>query len=107
MSFVYGCPNPTATSEGMLTIELLSLVDGARHDLGNANLQSRSPGLDLTPTDFSWLVAQMTNVAEVCCKGRIIVCLEGGYGRYSGANVDLREFGLNATMSVAALLKNA
>jgi acetoin utilization deacetylase AcuC-like enzyme/ankyrin repeat protein len=78
--------------------------DGSRHDIGNANLATRAPGLDLTPADFNWLVAQLNNVAEICCEGRIIVMLEGGYGKYSGSNVDLREFGLNCAMSVAALL---
>jgi acetoin utilization deacetylase AcuC-like enzyme len=78
--------------------------DGSRHDIGNANLTTRAPGLDLTPADFNWLVQQLNNVAEICCEGRIIVMLEGGYGRYAGSSVDLREFGLNCAMSVAALL---
>ena len=39
-------------------------------------------GLDLTPADFEWLTHQLLGVAAVCCPGRVVSVLEGGYGSY-------------------------
>lgn len=57
--------------------------DGAKHDIGNKRHGNRlgNTGLDLTPADFHWITEQIQRVANVCCEGRIISCLEGGYGR--------------------------
>lgn len=41
-----------------------------------------SQGLDLTPADFEWLTHQLLGVAAVCCPGRVVSVLEGGYGSY-------------------------
>ena len=38
--------------------------------------------LDLTPADFEWLTHQLLGVAAVCCPGRVVSVLEGGYGSY-------------------------
>ena len=38
-------------------------------------------GLDLRPEDFHWITAQIRQVAEVTCQGRVVSVLEGGYGQ--------------------------
>ena len=41
-----------------------------------------TPGLNLTPDDFAWITAQVLSVARVCCPGRCVSVLEGGYGQW-------------------------
>jgi len=64
-------------------IYLSSGFDGAKDDVGNVKLDStrRVYGLDLLPTDFEWIAGQVQDVAELCCNGRVISVLEGGYGK--------------------------
>lgn len=38
-------------------------------------------GLDLRSEDFYFLTTKIVQVAEICCKGRVVSALEGGYGR--------------------------
>ena len=56
--------------------------DGAKGDIGNKQgAWKRAPiGLDLLPKDFRWLATQLRKVAKLCCDGRIVAVLEGGYG---------------------------
>jgi len=65
------------------SIILLSAgFDGAQGDEGNIG-PSRQVGLDLNPEDFAWLTREINRVANVCCDGRVVSVLEGGYGRYT------------------------
>ncbi|MDQ2778601.1 MAG: histone deacetylase family protein, partial [Pseudomonadota bacterium] len=36
-------------------------------------------GLRLTDDDFHWVTAELMKVADVCCSGRVVSVLEGGY----------------------------
>lgn len=61
--------------------------DAAVKDAGNSRFvpDPQRPiiyGIDLLPSDFRWLSAQISAVAGVCCNGRIVSVLEGGYGRW-------------------------
>ncbi len=53
--------------------------DAAKGDVGNTK-QGKSTGLDLLPEDFSWVTERIQEVADLCCSGRIVSVLEGGYG---------------------------
>lgn len=44
-----------------------------------------TPGLNLLPSDFAWITAQILAVARVCCPGRVVSVLEGGYGTWKRA----------------------
>ena len=35
---------------------------------------------DLRPEDFAWMTEQIMGVANICCNGKIVSVLEGGYG---------------------------
>ncbi|OQR90703.1 histone deacetylase [Thraustotheca clavata] len=57
--------------------------DGCKGDIGNKQHGNRDGpmGLDLRPEEFHWATQQILKVANICCKGRVISVLEGGYGR--------------------------
>ena len=65
-------------------ILLSSGFDGANGDVGNCLKTGArgndTPGIDLEPSDFFWATKQIQEVAAVCCEGRIVSVLEGGYG---------------------------
>ncbi|MEW6436495.1 MAG: histone deacetylase family protein [Pseudomonadota bacterium] len=52
--------------------------------------------LNLTEADFAWVTAQLMEVAEHCCDGRIVSVLEGGY--------DLAALGSSTAAHVATLM---
>jgi len=54
--------------------------DGAKYDAGNRCLSTDKMGLDLEPSDFEWISQKIQAIANVCCNGRVISVLEGGYG---------------------------
>ena len=39
-------------------------------------------GMDLRPIDFEWTTTELLKVADLCCSGRLVSVLEGGYGSY-------------------------
>ena len=39
--------------------------------------------MDLDPEDYDWATAEIAKIAELCCDGKIVSVLEGGYGNYS------------------------
>jgi len=39
-------------------------------------------GADLKPEDFEYITRQIVKLANVCCQGRVVSVLEGGYGSY-------------------------
>lgn len=57
--------------------------DGSKNDIGNKRGGDRKAavGLDLGKEDYNWVVGMCKQVADVCCDGRLVVCLEGGYGK--------------------------
>jgi len=64
---------------------LISLgVDASRGDVGNARHYAggkEAEGIDLEPEDYAWTTRKIMEVADICCQGRVISILEGGYGR--------------------------
>jgi acetoin utilization deacetylase AcuC-like enzyme len=36
-------------------------------------------GLNWTEADYTWITGAICDVAEACCAGRVVSCLEGGY----------------------------
>ena len=67
-------------------------------------------GLDLNPTDFEWATEQLLSVAAVCCPGRVVSVLEGGYGVYefsksseTGWAISRTQLGENVAAHLAAL----
>jgi acetoin utilization deacetylase AcuC-like enzyme len=37
-------------------------------------------GIDLEREDYVWVTRKIMEVANVCADGRVVSCLEGGYG---------------------------
>lgn len=60
--------------------------DAAEGDVGNVKNEVPSggiaKGMDLRPIDFEWTTTELLKVADLCCNGRIVSVLEGGYGSY-------------------------
>lgn len=58
--------------------------DAAAGDIGNqkmsAGMNANERGMDLTPEDFRWVTKEIMHVADICCHGRVVSVLEGGYG---------------------------
>mmetsp|Transcript_7247 Transcript_7247/g.21838 ORF Transcript_7247/g.21838 Transcript_7247/m.21838 type:complete len:350 (-) Transcript_7247:497-1546(-) len=94
-------------------ILLSSGFDGGLGDIGNSKLDSAEKyhqGLDLTPADFEWMTEQVMAVAAICCPGRVVSVLEGGYGKYlptklteSGWMISPENLSENCLAHVAAL----
>lgn len=69
-------------------ILLSSGFDAANGDVGNCRNYPGLPcqkGMDLSPEDFGWAVAEIMKVADLCCAGKVVSVLEGGYGQYGDA----------------------
>jgi hypothetical protein len=41
-------------------------------------------GIDLEPEDYAWTTRKILEVADICCQGKVVSVLEGGYGRTPG-----------------------
>ena len=88
--------------------------DGGCNDVGNSKLDSNEKyhqGLDLKPEDFEWATAELLRVAAVCCPGRVVSLLEGGYGTYefsktsaTGWTISRAQLGENAAAHASALV---
>jgi acetoin utilization deacetylase AcuC-like enzyme len=66
--------------------------DAARLDVGNARHErgGERMGLDLEPEDYAWTTRKILEIADICCQGRVVSVLEGGYGRSTpGAGLEL------------------
>jgi len=63
---------------------LISLgLDASGGDVGNARHYrngKEAQGIDLTPDDYAWSTRKIMEVADICCQGRVVSILEGGYG---------------------------
>jgi acetoin utilization deacetylase AcuC-like enzyme len=57
--------------------------DAAKGDVGNARHERgrERMGLDLEPEDYAWTTRKILEIADICCHGRVVSVLEGGYGR--------------------------
>jgi len=58
--------------------------DATRDDVGNAKHMAggrQRMGMDLDPEDYAWTTRKIMEVADICCQGRVVSVLEGGYGR--------------------------
>jgi acetoin utilization deacetylase AcuC-like enzyme len=58
--------------------------DAARGDVGNARHERggrERMGIDLEPEDYAWTTRKILEIADICCQGRVVSVLEGGYGR--------------------------
>jgi acetoin utilization deacetylase AcuC-like enzyme len=58
--------------------------DAAKGDVGNARHYlggKQGMGLDLEPEDYAWTTRKILEIADICCQGRVVSVLEGGYGR--------------------------
>lgn len=66
-------------------IILSSGFDAGYEDVGNTRVvgQSRQQGMDMRPEDFAWVTSEILKIADICCNGRVVSVLEGGYGNYS------------------------
>ncbi|KAG5175590.1 histone deacetylase domain-containing protein [Tribonema minus] len=63
-------------------ILMSSGFDAVEGDVGNAKHARHShAGCDLTPSDYAWITERVQEVADMCCEGRLVSVLEGGYGR--------------------------
>lgn len=51
-------------------------VGNAKHEVGNEKM-----GIDLEPEDYAWTTRKVLEIADICCQGRVVSVLEGGYGR--------------------------
>ena len=59
--------------------------DPVEGDVGNtkSGTADADAGMDLRPEDFAWTTSEILNVADICCSGRVVSVLEGGYGKYA------------------------
>ena len=58
--------------------------DPAMGDVGNSKTSGTNEvGMDLAPSDFEWVTSEVMKIADICCAGRVVSVLEGGYGSYS------------------------
>ena len=39
--------------------------------------------MDLRPSDFEWITTEIMRIADLCCSGRVVSVLEGGYGTHT------------------------
>jgi acetoin utilization deacetylase AcuC-like enzyme len=62
--------------------------DPASGDVGNTRTLTgvnsvMEAGMDMQPADFAWTSSEIMKVADLCCNGRVVSVLEGGYGQYA------------------------
>jgi len=84
--------------------------DGCKNDIGNKRNAARTGpiGLDLSKDDYSWVIEHLKAVADIVCKGRIVVVLEGGYGKIIKgkpvSELSTTDLSVNAALTVQALV---
>jgi hypothetical protein len=54
---------------------------------GAAGKQAQGPqrGMDLSVLDIAWVTTEVMKIADICCNGRLVSVLEGGYGQYASS----------------------
>ena len=96
---------PALRAFGPDLLLLSSGFDGGLGDIGNSKLDDKEKyhqGLDLSAADFEWATEQLVSVAAICCPGRVVSVLEGGYGNYEAT----RDTESGFTVSRAGLAEN-
>ena len=85
--------------------------DAAKGDVGNARHERgrERMGLDLEPEDYAWTTRKILEIADICCQGRVVSVLEGGYGRTptgtdESHNLDRTVFGECAIRHLHAMI---
>merc|ERR1711862_100410 len=82
--------------------------DGAHNDIGNTKLSNNKKqylhGMDLIPEDYAWTTSKIMEVADICCQGRVVSVLEGGYGYYNNDHVLNNLLLLNVLHNIYGLL---
>ena len=73
---------PTLRAFNPDLVLLSSGFDAIVDDVGNSRAAGNGmvSGLDLTQEDFFWVTKEIQKVADMCCGGKIVSVLEGGYG---------------------------
>jgi len=74
---------PTLRAFNPSLILLSTGFDALHTDVGNSRTTSKGaqvPGMDLRPDDFFWVTREIQTIADMCCQGRVVSVLEGGYG---------------------------
>jgi len=64
--------------------------DACKGDVGNAKHEAggkEKMGIDLEPEDYAWTTSKILEIADICCQGRVVSVLEGGYGRHNTSGV--------------------
>jgi len=64
--------------------------DACKGDVGNAKHEiggKEKIGIDLEPEDYAWTTSKILEIADICCQGRVVSVLEGGYGRHTASGV--------------------
>lgn len=83
--------------------------DAARGDVGNARHERggrERMGLDLEPEDFAWSTRKVLEIADICCHGRVVSVLEGGYGRSAPSSDQANEAGLDRTVLAESAVRH-
>ncbi|RYG68416.1 hypothetical protein EON64_05225 [archaeon] len=69
---------------------LLSMgFDALSGDVGNCKHSlNKQPakGMDLSVQDVAWVTGEVMKIADICCNGRLVSVLEGGYGQYTSSS---------------------
>lgn len=58
--------------------------DTLETDVGN--MRQGQCGMNLTLEDIQWVTSEILMVADICCNGRVVSVLEGGYGALPKTN---------------------
>lgn len=80
--------------------------DACKGDVGNARHErgGEKGGLDLEAEDYAWTTRKILEIADICCHGRVVSVLEGGYGRNVGDKLDRSAFGQAAIQHLHSLI---
>ena len=63
-------------------------------------------GLDLEPEDYAWTTRKVLEIADICCHGRVVSVLEGGYGRSATSADTANEAGLDRTVLAECAMRH-
>ena len=75
-------------------------MGNARHERGGEKI-----GLDLEPEDYAWTTRKILEIGDICCQGRVVSVLEGGYGRsVDGTSLDRTQLGECALRHLHSLI---
>ena len=79
--------------------------DACKGDVGNAKHEfgvKERTGIDLEPEDYAWTTRKILEIADICCQGRVVSVLEGGYGRTPASAKDDGEDNSNVPLDKSA-----